>query len=163
MKSALIVMGVMLLVMGGLVLTRGLAADAGRACVGQAKQLVPLLVLAIVIAGCAEVLLPKAWVESWLSDAAGWKGIATAWVAGALTPNGGLVGLPLAAGFAKAGVGAPVLVTYMVSLSTLSLMRLPVEMGLVGGKLATMRFAACVVLPPLSGLLTRAALALVRG
>lgn len=163
MRVALAVMGLMLAGLVGLVLVRGLAAEAGRAAWEQAKQLLPVLVLALIIAGCVEVLLPKGWVERWLSDASGWRGIAVAWVAGILTPAGGPVGLPVVAGFARAGVGMPVLVTYLVSLSTLSLMRLPMELGMIGSRLALLRFGACLLLPPLAGLLTRAALALLRG
>ena len=48
-----------------------------------------------------------------------------------------------------------VLVTYLVSISTLSLIRIPMEVGLIGGRLAMLRVAACVLLPPLAGLLTR--------
>jgi len=145
------------------VLNRGLAAEAGRAAWGQARQLLPVLVVAIIIAGCVEVLLPRGWVETWLSDAAGWRGIGVAWVAGILTPGAGMVGLPMVAGFARAGVGVPVLVTYLVSLSTLSLMRLPMELGLIGGRLTLLRFFACLLLPPLAGLLTRVSLLFLRG
>jgi uncharacterized protein len=72
------------------------------------------------------------------------------------------VGLPLAAGLHRAGVGPSVLVTYMTSLATLSVIRIPMEVGLIGGRLAALRVLACLVLPPLAGVITRGLVPLVR-
>jgi len=120
-------------------------------------QFLPILLLAIFMMGAVQELLPKSLVENWLSDAAGGRGIFVAWIAGILTPAGSLVGLPLVAGLMKAGVSAAVLVTYMVSLATLSIVRLPMEIGLVGFKLTMIRVAACIFLPPLAVGLVRLA------
>jgi uncharacterized protein len=155
MGVAIVVLGALLLVLVVATWQRGLLKEALESAFGQGIKIVPLVALALAVAACAEVLLPRGWVQGWLSDAAGWRGILIGWVAGALTPSGSVIGLPLVAGFARAGVGAPVLVTYLASLSTLSLMRLPMEVGLVGGRLALLRFAACVLLPPLAGVVTR--------
>jgi uncharacterized membrane protein YraQ (UPF0718 family) len=162
-KAALGFMGATLLVLVALVIQRGVASEAARAAGSQARQIAPALVIGIVMAGCLEALLPKAWIERWLSDAAGLRGILVAWIAGALTPSGSIVGLPLAAGSFRAGVGAPVLVTYLVSLSTLSALRLPIEIGFIGGRLAALRFAASLVLPPIAGVVTRGLVLLLRG
>ncbi len=162
MKSAILMMLVVLVIAVGLVIHRGLWAEAAKASWTQAGQFVPLLLIAMVVVGCTEVLLSREWVEKWMSDASGFRGIGIAWIAGILTPGGSLIGLPLAAGLHRAGVGAAVLVTYLASISLLSVIRLPLEVGFVGGKLATIRFVTCLFLPPIAGLLTRLAAPLLR-
>lgn len=163
MKWAMIVMAVFLAVLVGVVAWRGQLGEAARASWAQAGQFLPVLILAILVIGCTEVLLSRELVERWLSDAAGWKGIAIGWGAGILTPGGSLMGLPIVAGLQRAGVGTPVLITYLVSLATLSVIRIPLEVGLIGGRLTMLRFAVCLVLPPIAGLLTRWAAPLWRG
>ena len=121
----------------------------------QLVRFLPILVVAMLLAGFTEVLLPKGLVETWLSDASGWRGIAVAWLAGILTPGGSIMGLPLVATFFKAGVGIGVLVTYMTALATLSILRLPLEIGFVGWRLATLRMAVSLLLPPIAGLLAQ--------
>ncbi|MEM9457974.1 MAG: permease [Myxococcota bacterium] len=163
MKWAIIVMLGFLAVLVGIVAWRGQLGEAARASWSQAGQFLPVLVLAMLVVGCTEVLLSRELVERWLSDAAGWRGIAIGWGAGILTPGGSLVGLPIVAGLQRVGVGVPVLVTYLVSLATLSVIRIPLEVGLIGGRLAAIRFVVCLLLPPLAGLLTRWIMPLWRG
>lgn len=155
MKVAMISMAVMLAVLVAIVAWRGQLGEAARASGSQLGQFGPMLVLALLLVGCSEVLLSRELVERWLSDAAGLRGIAIAWVAGIITPGGGPIGLPIVAGLHRVGVAPAVLVTYLVSISTLSLIRIPMEVGLIGGRLAMLRVAACLLLPPLAGLLTR--------
>jgi hypothetical protein len=50
----------------------------------------------------------------------------------------------------------------MTSLVTLTVIRLPMEVALVGGRLAMLRFMACLLLPPLAGVLTRVLVPLLR-
>lgn len=158
MKAAVIFMLVMV---GAMVVTLAMRGDGSlsRAMSTSAStslKFIPILLLAMFMVGAVDELLPKALVEKWLSDAAGLKGIGVAWIAGILTPAGSLVGLPIVAGLAKAGVSAAVLVTYLVSLATLSVVRVPMEIGLIGAKLTAIRVAACLFLPPIAGLLVRA-------
>ncbi len=127
----------------------------------SAHQLVgflPVIVIAILIAGFLQELLPRGFVERWLSDSAGWKGIAMAWLAGIITPGGSIVGLPIIAGLYRTGVGTAVLMTYATSLATLSLLRIPLEAGFYGWQLTLLRVGVSLVLPFVAGGLTLAAL-----
>jgi hypothetical protein len=92
MKAAAIVMAAMVVALDALCVWKGgisLLGDGLRAGGRGALQLVPLLGIVFLLAGFAEVLLPRAVVSAWLSDAAGVRGLLVAWVAGALTPGGG--------------------------------------------------------------------------
>ena len=154
MRAAAAVMGLLVIALGVLCLWRGGVALLGeglRAGSKGAVQLVPLLAVVFLLAGFTEVLLPRAIVAAWLSDAAGLRGLLIAWVAGALTPGGGPVGLPLAAALMRSGAGIGVLVTYVTSMSLLSFVRVPLELGTYGPRLTALRIVSSIVLPLIAG------------
>jgi uncharacterized membrane protein YraQ (UPF0718 family) len=154
MRIAAAVMAVLVILLGALCVWRGGVALLGeglRAGGRGALQLVPLLAVVFLLAGFAEVLLPRAAIAAWLSDAAGVRGLLIAWVAGALTPGGGPVGLPLAAALMRSGAGVGVLVTYVTSMSLLSFVRVPLELGTYGPRLTVLRVMSSVVLPLIAG------------
>lgn len=147
----------------GLVLyawTRGpdVFASAWTNSGGQLLRFAPIIVIAVVLAGFIETVVPRSFVQNWLSDSAGWRGIVLAWFAGIVTPIAGVFGMPLVAALYKAGAGLPVIMTYLTSLATLSLIKVPVEVGFYGWKLTLLRFAVSLVLPLVAGLLTHAML-----
>ncbi|MCB9762782.1 MAG: permease [Alphaproteobacteria bacterium] len=157
MRAVLILLGV---VLGALVVIAALKGGdtlnlAMRSTGRQLLGFAPIIVVAIAIAGFAEVLMPQELVERWLSDAAGWRGIAIAWAAGCLTPAGSIVGLPLVAALYRAGVGVGVLVTYVTSFTLLAMIRVPMEVGFIGWRLASLRVVCSLFLPPIAGLLAR--------
>ncbi len=157
MKGALIFMGLIGAVLVVLLWQKGdgAFAAAGKSALGTGAKFLPILAFAFLIMGAIEVLLPQGFVDGWLSDAAGFKGIVTAWIAGLLTPAGNIVGLPIAGGLFQAGVSPAVLVTYVSSLSLLALVKLPIEVGFLGMRLAVLRYLVCIPLPLLAGVLTR--------
>ena len=121
----------------------------------QLLRFLPVLVLAMLISGLAETLLPPNLVERWLSDSSGWRGIGIAWVAGILTPGGSIIGLPLVATMYKAGVGVSVLMTYATSFVLLSVLRIPLEVGFYGWRLTSIRVAVSLFLPLIASITTQ--------
>ncbi|PTL83882.1 hypothetical protein [Vitiosangium sp. GDMCC 1.1324] len=159
MKAALIVMGVMLLGVVGLAAWRGgwpLVSEGLMRGGKESLALLPLLAVVFLLTGFVQVLLPRELVANWLSDEAGWRGIGVAWVAGALTPGGGPIGMPLAAALVRSGAGLGVVVTYLTSLSLLSFIRVPMEIAIYGGRLTGVRLLISLALPPMAGLLAQA-------
>jgi uncharacterized membrane protein YraQ (UPF0718 family) len=153
-KAALVVMVALAGALIGLAALKGgpaLVQEGLRASGRGALPLVPLLAVVFLLAGFVEVLLPRDAVAAWLSDAAGARGLVVAWIAGALTPGGGPVGLPLAAALQRSGAGTGVLVTYVTSMSLLSFVRLPLELGILGARLTAWRILSSLVLPLLAG------------
>jgi uncharacterized membrane protein YraQ (UPF0718 family) len=130
-----------------------LVAEGFRRGGKETMVLLPLLVVVLILTGFVHVLLPREVVARWLSADAGWRGLVIAWIAGAVTPGGGPVGIPLAAALVKSGAGLGVVVTYLTSLSLLSFIRLPLELGIYGGRLTLLRVLVSLPLPPLTGLL----------
>ena len=124
-----------------------------KASAGQLLKFAPILIIAIIIAGFAETLIPAGFVEKWLSSSSGFKGIFFAWMAGVLTPGGSIVGMPLIAAMYSSGAGAGVLVTYASSMALSSFVKLPPEVAFYGWKFAGIRLAATILLPPVAGLM----------
>lgn len=157
MNVATVVLGLIVLVAGGFALSQGSAVfvEGLRGGGLGLVRLLPMLVLCFLLAGFVEVLVPPALVQRWLSEDAGWRGIGLAWVAGALTPGGGPIGLSLAAGLMRTGAGPGVLVTYLTSLSLLSFIRVPMELGIYGGRLTALRVGASILLPPIAGVVAQ--------
>lgn len=153
MKAALILLAATFVLLAGLALAQGVFVDGLQRAGKTFATMVPILLVAFLLAGMAEALLPAGFVERWMSDAAGARGYLVAWIAGALTPAGGLLGMPLAAGLLKAGAGVGVLVTYLTSMALLPALRIPMEVGIYGGRLAALRVAASLVLPFAAGLI----------
>lgn len=154
MRAAAILMVLLVALLGGLCYSRGGAALLLSGLKGGARgmlQLLPLLLVVFLLTGLIEVLLPRATVAAWLSDSAGVRGLMLAWVAGALTPGGGPIGLPLAAALLRAGAGFGVLVTYLTSMSLLSFVRVPMEVGIYGLRLTLLRIGSSLFLPLLAG------------
>lgn len=157
MRDTAIVLILTLVVLMGLALRQGTDTFllGLRTSLHQLLRFLPVLVVAVLIAGFAETLLPDQVVERWLSDASGWRGLLLAWLAGILTPAGSLIGLPLIAVLYQAGAGVSVLVTYATSFATLSLLRVPLEVAFYGWRLTGIRLLASLALPLVAGVVTQ--------
>ncbi len=133
-----------------------LFAQAWSNSTTQLLHFAPVLVIAVLLAGFTQTLIPQGFVNNWLSDASGWRGIVLAWVAGIFTPIAGVFAMPLVAVLYKAGAGLAVIMTFLTSLATLSIMKIPIEIGFYGWKLTAVRFAVSLFLPLIAGALTQA-------
>jgi len=144
MTATAIALFALLAILMGISLWRGtdVFTSGWRTSMSQLFRFLPILVIAMLVAGYTEALIPKDIVQRWLSDSSGWRGIGLAWLAGVLTPGGSIIGLPMVAVLYQAGVGITVLITYATSFATLSVLRIPLEVGFYGWKLTLTRVAA---------------------
>ncbi len=127
-----------------------------KAGANMTVQVLPVLLLAFVVAGMVETLLPGETVARWVGAQSGFRGIWLGTLAGALTPGGPYVSLPVAAGLLRAGAGVGTLVAFVCAWSLCSLARLPMEVGLLGWRFTGIRLACTVFFPPLAGWLAQA-------
>jgi uncharacterized membrane protein YraQ (UPF0718 family) len=151
MKGALIIFAILALTLLGLVARDNKWSAMGEALREQGMVIVPLIALAVIIASCIEVLISPAQIAQWLGDGSGFRGVAAGWIAGILTPGGGPIGLPIAAALAKRGASLPAVLSYLTSMSLLSLIRLPMEWGILGSRVTLTRWAATAMVPLLVG------------
>ncbi|MGD8719161.1 MAG: permease [Candidatus Zixiibacteriota bacterium] len=158
MKIATIVMGVIVAILIGVAIWRGEGSLQKGLTFGGKTFLstLPLLVFAFAIAGLVQVLVPREFIVKWLGEGSGIKGILIATVVGGLTPGGPYVSFPIVASLYKAGASVGTVVAFVTSWSVWAFNRLPLEIGLVGPKLAIARFLTTLIVPPLAGLFAQA-------
>jgi len=150
------------LVMGGLAAAllcagylrgQGEHAAGARTALQLTVQVLPLLFFAFLTAGMVQVLVPRELISSWVGAGSGLRGILVGTVAGGLAPGGPYISLPIAAGLLRAGAGVGTMVAFLTGWSLWSLARLPMDVGLLGWKLAGIRFLCTFFFPPIAGFL----------
>jgi uncharacterized membrane protein YraQ (UPF0718 family) len=116
-----------------------------------------LIAVSFLAAGVAEVLVPHAWVRGALGADSGLRGLMIGTAAGALTPAGPFVSMPIAAALLRSGAALPPVVAFLTGWSLLSLHRLVAwEMPNLGVRFSLVRFAVSLLLPLAAGLAARA-------
>lgn len=120
-------------------------------------QFGPLIVLSFFAAGIAIVLVPRDFIQGALGEQSGVTGILVATLAGAATPAGPFVSLPIAAAMRASGAGAGAVVAYLTAWSLLAVHRLVAwETPLLGARFALFRWTLSLALPVIAGLMARA-------
>jgi uncharacterized membrane protein YraQ (UPF0718 family) len=120
---------------------------------GMALQVLPLLVVALAMAGLIQALISHEQVSRLLGQGSGLKGLLLGALAGALVPGGPYVYFPLAATFFLAGAEMGTIVAFVSAKNLWTLSRLPMEMALLDPKITLIRYLVTLVFPPLLGLL----------
>lgn len=116
-------------------------------------QIFPLLVFAFIVAGMVKVLLPQEIISKWIGEESGVRGIFIGTIAGAFTPGGPYVSMPIVAGLLRSGASMGTLVAYMTGWSLWAISRLPMEVGMLGWRFVVIRFLSVAILPPIAGFL----------
>lgn len=112
----------------------------------------PMLLLSFVIAGLAQVVIPKDLISRWLGTQAGFKGVLTGCVVGGLVPGSPYATFPLVAALYRAGASLGAVVGFVSAWALWSVSRLPVEMALIAPKPALVRYPITFIMPPIAGL-----------
>lgn len=107
MRAAAFAFFVVLAILMGLALWQGTGVFTTglRALAFQLVRFLPILAIAMLVAGFVEVLLPDYVVENLLSDSAGWGGNWFGVGSGRFRAGGSVIGLPLIDKLYVAGVG----------------------------------------------------------
>ncbi|SJZ53100.1 permease [Selenihalanaerobacter shriftii] len=113
----------------------------------------PLLIVAFILAGLIQVLIPQELIVEWLGAEAGVKGILIGWFAGLVTPGGPYVAFPLAVSIFKSGASLMAVITYVVAWSIWNISSLTFEVALIGPKFTVIRILSTAFIPPLIGMI----------
>ena len=116
-------------------------------------QILPLLIFALIVAGMVQVLLPHEAISKWIGEKSGVRGILIGTVAGAFTPGGPYVSMPVAAGLLRSGASMGTMVAYITGWSLWAISRVPMEIGIMGWRFALIRLTSVLILPPIAGFL----------
>ena len=118
-------------------------------------EITPLLIFAFIMAGMIQELLPKEMVAGWVGAESGFRGLIIGTLAGAITPGGPYVSMPIAAGLLRSGASIGTMVAYLTAWSVWAISRMPIEIGLMGWKYTFIRLACSFFFPPIAGALAQ--------
>ena len=118
----------------------------------MAVSVLPLLVVAMLVAGLIPVLIKKDTVTRWLGREAGLKGLFLGGLAGALVPGGPYVYFPLAATLMLSGAEIGTVIAFVTAKNLWTLSRLPMEVALLGPRITVIRYVVTFIFPVLLGL-----------
>jgi len=119
-------------------------------------QIIPLLILAFIVAGMVQTLIPTEIISKWIGQESGFRGILIGTVVGGIAPGGPFVALPIAAGFLRTGASVGTMVAFITSWSLWAVSRLPMEIGIMGWQFTLIRLACTFFFPPIAGLIANA-------
>lgn len=112
----------------------------------------PNLLLGFALAGFLHVLLPGELISRWMGEGTGARGVWVGTVAGMLTPGGPFTHFPILASFLSKGAAVGPVCAYIAAWALIGLNRFFVwELPILGPKVALIRFAASMSLPPFVG------------
>ncbi len=114
-----------------------------------------VLLLGFLIAGLAQVLIPRQVISQWLGGGAGFRGVLIGCVAGGLVPGAPQATFPLVAALYRSGASLGAVVGFVTAWALWSVTRLPVEIALIDTKPALVRYAVTFLVPPLAGWLAQ--------
>ena len=116
-----------------------------------------LILIAFLVAGLAERLVPEAWVRAQLGEGSGLRGLLLATLAGAATPSGPFVSMPIAAAMIRSGAGVGAVVAFVAAWALLAIHRLIAwEVPFLGWQTALLRYGLSLGVPVLLGWAARA-------
>ena len=153
MTVTIIIMAVLSLIAFFFAYSKGKHLEGLVAAKNLGIQVLPLLIFAFILAGMVQTLIPPALIAKWVGGESGFKGIVIGSIAGGLLPGGPYVTLPIVMGLAKMGASIPVLVAMITGWSLIAIGRLPMDIGILGPKLAFIRLASVIFFAPLAGLM----------
>jgi uncharacterized membrane protein YraQ (UPF0718 family) len=134
---------------------RGQEVEGLKLAFSMIVNILPLLALVFIVAGMAQTMLPHEKVVKLVGNESGLRGILLGAMAGGFTPGGPFVTMPLVAGFLGAGASVGTMVSFMTAWSLWAVMRLPMEMGILGWKFTVARLASTFIFPPIAGLIAQ--------
>lgn len=124
-----------------------------KAAMEMTIQILPLVILAFIVAGMIQILIPQELLSKWIGKESGMRGILIGTLAGGLAPGNPYVNLPIAAGLLRSGASVGAMVAFLTGWSLWSFARLPLEVSIMGWKFTLIRIASTFFFPPIAGLI----------
>ncbi len=113
----------------------------------------PVILLAMMLAGIIETLIPEEFIKRWLAQESGVTGIFIGTLGGMLMAFGPYASYPIIAIIFHSGAGLGTTIALMAGWSFLNLTKLPFESGFLGYKFSLLRMGLGLPLCILAGLI----------
>lgn len=153
MKCAFVILLLMALALIGAAWKKdpGLLPKGFRASWGMLLGLLPLLILAFLLAGLIQVAIPPEVIQTWLGEESGLRGIMLGTVVGALITGGPYLSFPIIAAVFQSGAGLGTTVALVTGWAMLGLGQLPFEATFLGPRFMLIRLLSVCLVPVLAG------------
>lgn len=113
----------------------------------------PLLLIAFILAGFMQVVIPPELIKNWLGEEAGLKGIFIGSIGGALIPGGPYIAFPVIATIFKAGAGLGTAVAFVTGWAMWGVITIMFELAIIGYRFTILRLGLVLVFPPCAGIM----------
>jgi len=121
-------------------------------------QIIPLLLVAMVLAGMLQAIIPKEYITKLLGREAGYRGIVIGALLGIIMPGGPYVSFPLLAVLYKGGASIGAISALLSSWGLLGFFRfITFELPILGPHFAFARYISSFIFPILIGFVTEIA------
>ena len=118
-------------------------------------RIIPVLVVALIMAGMIQVVIPAETTAKLIGPESGSRGLLLGSLLGALTPGGPTTAFSIAAAFQKAGADIAPIAAFIFAWSMTGIYRtIILEVPIMGSKFAFSRIAVGLLFAPLLGLIT---------
>lgn len=134
-------------------LMNGKHRDGLKAGFKQFITALPVILLAMLLAGILETLIPEELIKRWLAQEAGFTGIFIGTLGGMLMAFGPYASYPIIAVIFHAGAGLGTTIALMAGWSFLNLTKLPFESSFLGYKFSLLRMGLGLPLCILAGII----------
>jgi uncharacterized protein len=128
-----------------------LLAKGWKLGMGHFVEILPVLLVAMAVGGLVQVLVDRDWIEHWMGQSSGWRGVWVGCLAGTLAPGGPFITFPIAAGFLKAGAAVPTVVAFISAWAHWGLRMLLLETAFIGPRFTWVMLVSHFAVPPLAG------------
>jgi uncharacterized membrane protein YraQ (UPF0718 family) len=118
-------------------------------------DILPLILVAMMIGGLIQVIIPQEMIEQFLGTSSGIKGIVTGSLAGSVMPGPPYASLPIVASLLKSGAGVGPMVAMVTAWALWRVNLIPLEIAFIGPKFMAIRFLSTLFFPILAGLIAQ--------
>ncbi|MGM0652271.1 MAG: permease [Bacillota bacterium] len=153
MTLSIIIFSALAIVLFFINLKNGKHRDGLQAGFRQLLAALPVILLAMLLAGILETLIPEEFIKRWLAQEAGLTGIFLGTLGGLLMAFGPYASYPIIAIIYHAGAGLGTTIALMAGWSFLNLTKLPFESGFLGYKFSLLRMGLGLPLCIIAGLI----------
>ena len=130
----------------------GLPLLGAKNSVAMLGFVIPRMVVAIILAGLMQVLVPQDFVSRHFGQGGGVRALLLATLAGMVTPGGPMVTVPFMVALANSGAALSSLVAYMTAWSLFGLQRIIAwEAPLMGWRFVVARVVPSLAFPVIAG------------
>lgn len=153
LTEAIIVLAIMALILLFMAIKQGKHIEGLKEGKKLFLNVLPLLLIAFIIVGFIEILLPEATLQAWLGEESGWKGLIIGPIIGALVQGGPYAFFPLFDAVFRDSVTIGTAVAMITAWGMINIGHLPYEFAFLGPRFVLLKYCIYIALPSLAGLL----------